>query len=52
MIRALERAGNPPKVVLVKKEEGHGFGRVENNLDLYTQMLDFLDTNIGPKSKR
>jgi len=52
MIRALERAGNPPKAVIVKKEEGHGFGRVENNLDLYTQMLDFLDTNIGPTSKR
>lgn len=52
MIRALERAGNPPKTVLIKKEEGHGFGKVENNLDLYTQMLDFLDTNIGPKSKR
>ncbi|MEO8524028.1 MAG: S9 family peptidase [Caldimonas sp.] len=52
MIRALEKAGNPPKVVLIKKEEGHGFGRVENNIDLYTKMLDFLDTNIGPKSKR
>ena len=52
MIRALERAGNPPKIVLIKKEEGHGFGRVENNIELYTQMLDFLDTNIGAKSKR
>ena len=52
MIRALERAGNPPKIVLIKKEEGHGFGKAENNVDLYTQMLDFLDTNIGPKSKR
>lgn len=52
MIRALERAGNPPKIVLIKKEEGHGFGRVENNIDLYTKMLDFLDTNIGPKSRR
>ena len=52
MIRALERAGNPPKVVVIKKEEGHGFGRVENNLDFYTKMLDFLDTNIGPSSKR
>lgn len=52
MIRALERAGNPPKVVLIKKEEGHGFGRAENNVELYTKMLDFLDTSIGPKSKR
>ena len=51
MVSALERAGNPPKAVIIKAEEGHGFGRVENNLDLYTKMLEFLDENIGPKAR-
>jgi dipeptidyl aminopeptidase/acylaminoacyl peptidase len=52
MIRALERTGNPPKVVVVKSEEGHGFGRVENNVELYTRMIDFLDVSIGPKKAK
>ncbi|MCE9659977.1 MAG: S9 family peptidase [Burkholderiales bacterium] len=51
MVSALERAGNPPKAVIIKSEEGHGFGRVENNVELYTRMLDFLDENIGPKAR-
>ena len=51
MASALERAGNPPKAVIVKKEEGHGYGRVENNVDLYTQILNFLDENIGSKAR-
>jgi dipeptidyl aminopeptidase/acylaminoacyl peptidase len=51
MVSALERAGNPPKAVIIKSEEGHGFGRLENNVDLYTRMLDFLDENIGPKAR-
>lgn len=51
MVRALERAGNPPKTVMIKKEEGHGYGRVENNLDLYEQVLRFLDEQIGSKSR-
>jgi len=37
--------------VIIKSEEGHGFGRLENNVDLYTRMLDFLDENIGPKAR-
>jgi dipeptidyl aminopeptidase/acylaminoacyl peptidase len=52
MRRALERAGNPPKTVFIALEEGHGFGKVENNVELYTKMLEFLDTTIGPKSKQ
>jgi len=44
---ALERAGNRPKVVVIKAEEGHGFGKLENNVDLYTQMLKFLEESIG-----
>jgi dipeptidyl aminopeptidase/acylaminoacyl peptidase len=51
MVSALERAGNPPKAVIMKSDEGHGFGRTENNVDLYTKMLEFLDENIGPKAR-
>ena len=50
MASALERAGNPAKAVVIKSEEGHGFGRVENNLDLYSQILKFLDDSIGRKA--
>jgi dipeptidyl aminopeptidase/acylaminoacyl peptidase len=35
----------------MKSDEGHGFGRTENRVDLYTKMLDFLDENIGPKAR-
>jgi dipeptidyl aminopeptidase/acylaminoacyl peptidase len=52
MIRALERAGNPPKSVVIVPGEGHGFGRVENNVTLYSAMLKFLDEQIGPGSRR
>lgn len=51
MTRALAAAGNPAKVVIMKKDEGHGFGKTENNIDLYQQMLAFLDTYIGPRSR-
>jgi dipeptidyl aminopeptidase/acylaminoacyl peptidase len=51
MVRALEAAGNPPKTVLIKKEEGHGFGRFENNVDLYEKILKFLDEQIGSGAK-
>jgi dipeptidyl aminopeptidase/acylaminoacyl peptidase len=43
MVDALTKTGNPPKAVVIKPDEGHGFGKVENNVDLYTQMLKFLD---------
>jgi dipeptidyl aminopeptidase/acylaminoacyl peptidase len=52
MQRALERAGNAPRAMVVKAEEGHGFGKLENNVDLYNVMFKFLDEQIGPKSKR
>jgi dipeptidyl aminopeptidase/acylaminoacyl peptidase len=52
MIRALERAGNPPKEVVIKPEESHGFAKLENNVDLYTRILKFLDEHIGPGSKK
>ncbi len=52
MVRALTSAGNPPKNVIIKPGEGHGFGKVENNIDLYRAIIDFLDEQIGPKSRR
>lgn len=51
MRRALERAGNPPNPIIIKEEEGHGFGKPENNVELYTKVLEFLDTHIGSRSK-
>ena len=50
MNRALRSAGNAPAAYLVKEKEGHGYGKLENNLDLYTQMLKFLDDQIGSKA--
>lgn len=50
MARALEKAGRPAEFVLVKDGEAHGFGKLENNVDLYTHMLAFFDRHIGPKS--
>jgi dipeptidyl aminopeptidase/acylaminoacyl peptidase len=52
MIRALRSAGNPPKEIVIKAGEGHGFGKVENNVELYGKVFQFLDENIGPKSRR
>ena len=47
MASGLEKAGNPPKAFVIKANEGHGYGRLENNVDLYDQILKFLDTQIG-----
>ena len=43
--------GNPPEAVIVKAEEGHGFGKVENNVDLYNQIFAFLERHIGQPRK-
>jgi dipeptidyl aminopeptidase/acylaminoacyl peptidase len=52
MQSALERSGNRPKAVVIKAEEGHGFGKLENNVDLYNQIFKFLDEHIGAGSNR
>jgi dipeptidyl aminopeptidase/acylaminoacyl peptidase len=52
MVRALERAGNKPRAVIIKGGEGHGFGKIENNIDLYNQVIKFLDETVGPSAKR
>jgi dipeptidyl aminopeptidase/acylaminoacyl peptidase len=46
MARELERVGNAPKGFVIKEQEGHGFGKLENNVDLYTQVLAFLKENL------
>src|SRR5690606_38248886 len=47
MAKALEAAGNKPEGVIIQAGEEHGFYKEENNLHLYTEMLDFFDRHIG-----
>ena len=47
MDRALKAAGNPARAFVVNPLEGHGYGKTENAVDLYNQMLKFLDEQIG-----
>jgi len=46
MRQALEALGKPVRWIQ-KNDEGHGFGKLENNVDLYTQILDFLGQHLG-----
>ncbi|MEW5251759.1 alpha/beta hydrolase family protein [Microbulbifer sp. 2201CG32-9] len=46
LLRKLEKEGKPAKSLLVANE-GHGFYSEENNLELYTEILAFLDQYIG-----
>jgi dipeptidyl aminopeptidase/acylaminoacyl peptidase len=52
IVRALRSAGNPPRHLIIKPGEGHGYGKLENNVDLYNKVFEFLDETIGAKSKR
>lgn len=49
MVRALERVGNKPRAVLVKDNEGHGFGKTENSVELYNAIFKFLEEHIGAR---
>ncbi len=49
MAKALEAAGNKPEGVIIQDGEEHGFYKEENNLRLYTEMLDFFGRHIGGK---
>lgn len=49
MAKALTAAGNPPVGVIIQSGEGHGFYKEENNLNLYSKMLDFFSQHIGGK---
>jgi dipeptidyl aminopeptidase/acylaminoacyl peptidase len=50
MVSALRSAGQNPEV-LIKAEEGHGFGKLDNRVELWERMLDFLDRQIGSKGR-
>ncbi|TXI27699.1 MAG: S9 family peptidase [Ottowia sp.] len=49
MAKALQAAGNKPEGVIIQDGEEHGFYKEENNLRLYTEMLNFFDRHIGGK---
>ena len=49
MYEALVAAGNKPEGMIIQSGEMHGFYKEENNLRLYTEMLDFFDRHIGEK---
>ncbi|TDJ35961.1 MAG: S9 family peptidase, partial [Gammaproteobacteria bacterium] len=38
---------NKPYQLMVKKDEGHGYRKLENQLDFYGTMETFLAANIG-----
>jgi dipeptidyl aminopeptidase/acylaminoacyl peptidase len=50
MQRALQRAGKPVRV-LVKPDEAHGFFKLENRVEQYTQVVEFLEQHIGARRK-
>jgi dipeptidyl aminopeptidase/acylaminoacyl peptidase len=50
MRAALRRAGNEPRW-MVKADEGHGFGKIENRVEKYNAMLEFFNEHIGPQKK-
>jgi len=47
MYKALADAGNKPEGMIIQPGEMHGFYKEENNLKLYTEMLQFFDRHIG-----
>ncbi|QOW25824.1 S9 family peptidase [Lysobacter sp. H23M47] len=49
MYKALTAVGNKPEGMIIQSGEMHGFYKEENNLKLYTEMLDFFDRHIGPQ---
>jgi len=34
--------------LMIKKDEGHGFRKTENQLDFYGRVESFLAENLGP----
>lgn len=50
-MRAAMRAAGKDVHWIAKDGEGHGFGKLESNVDLYEQVLEFLGKHIGPPGK-
>lgn len=49
LVKQMAKAGKKPEMVLVKAKEGHGFVVPENNVELYTKLLGFLDRHLAPR---
>lgn len=47
MVSALKKAGKPAEIVMIKGDEGHGFGLLDNRIELAETKLKFLDKHIG-----
>jgi dipeptidyl aminopeptidase/acylaminoacyl peptidase len=43
---AMAAAGNPMKDYFIGKEEGHGYGVIKTNIELYERMFKFLDAAL------
>ncbi len=52
MYKALIAAGNTPEGMIIESGEMHGFYKEENNLKLYTEMLNFFARHIGGAPSR
>lgn len=48
MREAMQKVGKEPEW-MVKPEEGHGFAKLENRVDMYSKMLAFFNRHIGDK---
>ena len=49
MEEALEKAGHEP-VIMVKRDEGHGYAKEENRFEYYAKMEEFLAQHIGSQA--
>ena len=49
MDAALRERGKPVEFI-IKKDEGHGFAKFENQVEWAKRVLDFLDANIGART--
>ena len=50
MVKAL-RDAKRDVVYIVYPDEGHGFGRPENNLDFYGRVEEFLASHLGGRAE-
>jgi dipeptidyl aminopeptidase/acylaminoacyl peptidase len=50
LVSQLKSVGKQPEVIVLEPKEGHGFRDLENNVDLFNQMLPFFDKYIGNKT--
>src|SRR3546814_15745624 len=49
LVDRMAAVGKKPEQIVVEKKEAHGFRDIDNNVNLYTQMLAFFDRHIGGK---